>query len=73
MFHISKSEVPPVHLALLNLMCLYDMLCGSLGVIKFDIKLVVLYFFENLFLLIFQCFAYYLRLVLIVILACDKL
>jgi len=29
-------------------MCLHDMLCGSLEVIKFDIELVVLYFFESL-------------------------
>ena len=39
-------------------MCLHDMLYGSLGVIKFDIKLVVMYFFENLlFLLILNCIA----------------
>jgi len=69
-----KSEVLPVHLALLNLMCLCDMLCSSLGVIKFDIELVELYFFENLlFLLILKCFVNYLGLPLIVILACDML
>jgi len=50
------------------------MLCGSLGVIKFDIEIVVLYFFENLlFLLILKCFVHYLGLPLIVIVACDLL
>jgi len=42
------------------------MLYGSLGVIKFDIELVVLYFFENLlFLLILKCLLRYLGLPLI--------
>jgi len=55
--HISQSEVLLVHLALLNFMCLYDMHCGYLGVIKFNIELVVLYFFENLLpLRSFSCF-----------------
>ena len=55
-------------------MCLHDMLCSSLGVIKFDIELVILYFFENLlFFLILKCFVHYLGLSLIVILACDML
>ena len=55
-------------------MCLHDMLCGSLGVIKFDSELVVLYFFENLlFLLILKCFVHYLVLLLTIILACDML
>jgi len=50
------------------------MLCGSLEVIKFDIELMVLYFFENLlFLLILKCFVRYLGLLLIAILACDML
>ena len=70
--HIFQSEVLLVHMALLNSMCLYNMLCGSFKVIKFDIELVVLYFFENLlFLLILKCFVHYLGLSLIVILACD--
>jgi len=63
-------------LALFNLMCLHDMLCGSLGVIKFNIELVVSSFFENLlilFLLVLKCIAHYLGLALIVILACDML
>ena len=42
--------------------------------IKFDIELMVSYFFENLlFLLILKCFVHYLELPLIVILACDML
>jgi len=42
--------------------------------IKFDIKLVVLYFFENLLLiLILKCFARYLGLPLLTILACEML
>ena len=74
MFHISQGEVLLVHLALPNLICLHDMLCGSLGVIKFDVKLVVLYFFENLlFLLILKCFMHYLGLPLSAILARDML
>jgi len=72
--HISKSEVLPVHLALINSTCLHDMLCGSLGIIKFDIELVVLYFFQNLFLLIIlECLARYLGLLVNDILACDLL
>jgi len=31
-----------------NLMYLHDMLSGSLGVIKFKVELVVMYFFENI-------------------------
>jgi len=50
------------------------MLCGSLGVIKFDTELVVSYFFENLILLlILEYFARYLGLSLIVTIACDML
>ena len=61
-------------MALFNSLCLHDMLYGSLGVIKFDIELVVLYFFENLvLLLILKYFAHYLRLSLISILVCDML
>jgi len=61
-FHIAQSEALPVHLAQINSMCLHAMLCGSLGVIKFNIKLVVLYFFEKLlFLLILTCFVHYFR------------
>ena len=74
MITFPKSEVLPVHLALLNSMCLHHMLCGSLGVIKFDIKLVVLYVFKNLpLLLIWKCLARHLGLPLIAILACDML
>jgi len=73
-FTFSKSEVLPVHLALLNLMCLHDIICDFLGVIKFDIELVALHFFENLlFLLILKCFVHYLGLPLIVILTYDML
>jgi len=43
-----------MHLALFHSMCLHDMLCGSLGVIKFDIELIVAYFFENLLVLILK-------------------
>ena len=61
-------------MALLNLMRLHDMLCGSLGVIKFDIENVVLYFFEKVLLhLILKCFVHYLGLPLIDILAYDML
>ena len=52
-------------------MYLHDVFCGSLGVIKFDIELVDLYFFENLLLLFLKSFVHYLGLPLIVILACD--
>ena len=72
-FTFPKSDVLPIHMALLNSMCLHDILCGSFVVIKFDIELVVLYFFENLPLLILKCFAHYLGLLLIDILACDML
>jgi len=73
--HISpKSQVLPARLALLNLISLHDMLCGSLGMVKFEIALVVLYFFKNvLFLLTLKCFVHYLGLPLIVILACGML
>jgi len=60
-------------MALYNSMCLDDILCGSLGVIKFEIGLVVLYFFEYLLLLILKCFVHYLGLLLIDIYACDML
>ena len=49
-------------------MFLYDVLYGSLEVIKFDIKLVVLYFFERM-----KCIVHYLGLSLIDILACGML
>jgi len=55
-------------------MYLHDMLCGSLGVIKFDIELVVMYLFENIhLLLILKYFVHYLGLPLIGILARDIL
>jgi len=55
-------------------MCLHNMLCGSLGVINFDVELGVLYLFENLLiLLILKCIAHYLVLPLIAIVACDIL
>ena len=73
MLYISQSEVVPVHLALLNFICLHDMLCGSLGMIKLDIGLVVLYFFENLLLLILKCIVHYLGLPLIIVFAYDML
>ena len=61
-------------MALLNLMYLHDMLCGSLGGDQVDIEIVVLYFFENLlFLLILKCTVHYLGLPLIVVLAYDML
>ena len=70
----SQIEVLPFHLALFNFMCLHNMLCGSLGVIRFDIKLVVLYFFRNvLLLLILKFLAHHLGLLLIAILPCDML
>jgi len=51
-------------------LCLYDMLCSSLGAIHFDIWLVVIYFFETSYLLlILKCIVYYLGLSLIDILA----
>ena len=60
--------------SLYNSMCLHDTLCGSAGVIKFDILLVVVYFFENVYLLlILNCLACYLGLPLITILAYDML
>jgi len=63
-----------VHLTLFNSMCLRDVLCGSLGVMKFDIEFMVLYFFdEKLLLLILICFACDLELPLIVVFACDVL
>ena len=73
-FTFPQSEVLPIYLALPNVMYLHYVLCGSLGVNKFDIELVVSYFFENLlFLLILKCIVRYLGLLLIVILACDML
>ena len=55
-------------------MYLHDMLCGSSGVMKFDVKLVVLYFFESLlFLLILKCLSRYFGLPLIGIFAFDTL
>jgi len=70
----SQIEVLPFHLALFNFMCLHNMLCGSLGVINFDVELGVLYLFENLLiLLILKCIAHYLVLPLIAIVACDIL
>jgi len=71
--HISQSGALLGHFALLYFICLHDVLCASLGVIKFQIKLAVLYFFENLLLLILKCFASYLGLPLIDILACNML
>ena len=71
--HFSLSEVLPVCLAVINSMCLHDVHCGSLGVIKFDIEFVVSYLFENLSLLILKCFTCYLGLPLIAILAYDML
>ena len=53
-------------------MCLHDMLCGSLGVIKFDVEFVVSYFLQNILpILILKRFARDLRLSLIGILAYD--
>ena len=61
-------------MTIINSMCLHDVLCSSLGVIKFDVELVVMYFFENIHLLMMlKCFAHYLELLLIDILACDML
>ena len=54
-------------------MCLRDMLCNSLGGIKFDIELVVLSYFENMVLVILEWLARYLGLPLITIVACDML
>jgi len=69
-----KSEVLSVHLALLNLTCLHDVLCGSLGVIKFAIELLIIYFFENIhLLLVLKCLVHYLQLPLINIFAYDRL
>lgn len=72
--YFPKSEVLSVHLALFDSMCLRNVLCGSLGMIKFDFELVVSYFFDNLLLfLILKCFLLYLAMPLIVTLACDML
>jgi len=56
-------------------MWLQDMLRGPLRVIKFDIELVVMYFFENLFLLflILKCIERYLGFPLIVVYAYNML
>ena len=55
-------------------MCLCDVVYGSLGVIKFDIELVVVSFFENFHLpVILKCIVHYLGLLLIDILASDAL
>jgi len=70
-FHISQKWGLPIYSALPNLIYLHDVLYGSLGVIKFDIELVVPYFFENQLLLILKCLACYLGLPLIAIVACD--
>jgi len=67
-------EVLPVYVAPVSSICLHDMLCGFLGVIKFNIELIVPYFFENIHLpLIPKYFANYLELLLIGILARDML
>jgi len=51
---------------------LHDMLHGSLGVIKFDTWLVVIYFFENNdLLLILKCIVHYLGFQLTNIFTCD--
>jgi len=68
-----KSDILLVHLALFNFMWLHDVFYGSLGLIKFDIKLVVSYFFKNLLFLILKCHTCYLGLPLIAILACNAL
>ena len=61
-------------MALLNFIRLHDVLCGSLGVIKFDIELVISYVFENIHLLpILNYFVHCLGLPLIVVLAYDML
>jgi len=63
-----------VHLALLNYVYLYNVLCDSLDVIKFDIRVVVSYFFKNIHpLLILKCLVYYLGLSLINAIASDVL
>jgi len=64
-----KSEALSDGLALFHYMCLCDVLCGSLGVIKFDIWLVASHFFKNIhLLLIFKCIVHYLVLSLILLL-----
>jgi len=69
-----KSDILLVHLALFNFMWLHDVFYGSLGLIKFDIKLVVSYFFKNLLLfLILKSFVHYSGLPLLAIFACDML
>jgi len=73
-FIFPRSEVLLVHLALFHSMCLHDMLCGALGVIEFDIELVVTCFLENLpLLLLMKCLSHYLEWPLTTILACDML
>ena len=52
MIHISKGQVLLIYLSLINSLFLHDMLCGSLGVIKFDIELVAIYSIENIHLLL---------------------
>jgi len=55
-------------------MCLCDVVYGSLGVIKFDIELVVVSFFENFHLpVILKCIVHYLGLSLIDIPPSDVL
>jgi len=55
-------------------MCLRDLVCGSLRVIKFDVELVVAYLFRNIpLILILKCIVYYLGLSLIDILDSDML
>jgi len=57
----SKSVVRPIYLALFHSMCLRDVLFGSLGVIKFDVELTVVYIVESIhLLLILKCIAHYL-------------
>ena len=69
-----KSEVLPVYLALFNSMCSHDVLCCSLEVIEFDVELMILYFFENIhLLLILKCILHYLGLSLTDILTCAVL
>ena len=45
----SKSEALLVYLSLLNSMCLYDVLYGSLAVIKFVTRFMGLHCFQNIF------------------------
>ena len=73
-FTFFKSEFLPVHLILLNSMCLYDLLCGSLELIKYDISFMVLHFFENIHLLLVLTYLVrYLELPLITIFSSDML